>query len=196
MSLSLCSVPPSCQSCVRGWSKQRQTGKSCRRSCARSGRRGKIWSAQSASSSNRWPSLAWWEAAPLLLSPLPPDPLTPIPRPLPPLPLSQRPQRLAKSNCHPSRCLSFLLSLPSFLSQSPANSTDKQIDLKQKRPPDLLRLFLLLFFFFISCSSLILFQCWTDLTSFKTFYVISLLFFLMFSSFKTVFKDFGACIFF
>lgn len=103
LSLTLC--PPSCRSCVRGWSRRRRTGRSCRRSCAGSGRRGKSWSAQSPSSSSRWPSLAQWEAAPLLLLPLPPDPLTPTPRPPPPLPLSQRPQRLAKSNCHPTRCL-------------------------------------------------------------------------------------------
>lgn len=106
----------SCRSCVRGWSGRRPTGRSCRRSCAGSGRRERSWSAPSSSSNSRWPSLARWEAAPLLL--LPPSP-TPTPHPV--LPPSQRPQRPAKSNCHPSR----RFPLPaSFLSPLPANSAD------------------------------------------------------------------------
>lgn len=129
----------SCQSSVRGWSGRRPTDRSCRRSCAASGRLGRSWSAQSPSSSSRWPGLSPWEAAPLLLFPLPLDPLTPTPR----LPPSQRPQRLAKSNCHPSRCLP-----PSLI---PLHITHrlhrhKQISLVQKGASRLLRLFL-------SCAS-------------------------------------------
>lgn len=141
LSLSLC--PASCWSCVRGWSKRRRTGRSCRRSCAGSGRHGKSWSAQSPSSSSRWPSLARWEAAPLLLLPLPPDPLTPTPRPPPPLLLSRRPQRLATSNCHPSRRLPSLIPLPITRQLH----RHKQISLKQKGASGLLRLF------FLSCAS-------------------------------------------
>lgn len=89
---------PSCRSCVKGWSRQRPTGRSCRRSCAGSGRPGKSWSAPSASSSSRWSSLAPWEGAPPLRSPRPPDPQRPTRRPPP---RSRRPQWLAKSNCHP-----------------------------------------------------------------------------------------------
>ena len=102
----------SCRSSVRGWSGRRRIARSCRRSCAGSGRLGRSWSARSPNSGSRWPGLALWEAAPLLLSPLPPDPLAPTPRPPPPplLPPSRRPQRLAKSNCHPSRRL-----LPSLI---------------------------------------------------------------------------------
>lgn len=114
--MSVC--PPSYLSSVKGWNRPRQTGKNCRRSCAGSRRRGRSWSAQSPSSSNRWPCLARWEAAPLLLLPLLPEPLMPTLRP--PLLLSQRPQRLAKSNCHPSRHLPPLF----FPWSSPANSTD------------------------------------------------------------------------
>lgn len=153
--LSLCLSPPSYRSCVRGWSRRRRTGRSCRRSCAGSGRHGKSWSAQSPSSSSRWPSLARWEAAPLLLLPLQPDPLTPTPRSPPPLLPSQRPQRLAKSNCHPSR------RLPPSLIPLPVTRQlyrHKQISLKQKGASHLLRLF------FKLCISPIpfLFQCRTD----------------------------------
>lgn len=114
--VALVSVSPfSCPTCVRGWSGRRLTGRSCRRSCAWSGRRARSWSARSPNWSSRWPSLAQWEATPLLLLLPPPDPPTPTPHP------AQRPQRLAKSNCRPSGCLP---SLPSFLSSSPAKCTD------------------------------------------------------------------------
>ena len=168
--------PPSCQSCVRGWSRQRRTDRSCRRSCARSGRPGKIWSAQSATSGSRWPSLAWWEAAPLLPSPLPRDPITPTPHPPPPL--FRRPQRLAKSNWRPLNCAPpHCPNLPS--PTQPANSTDSS---RKGLPP--------------SPHAVVFFN--VILTGFKRNHVLFRSGFLcsyfhLLSSPHTVFKDFWSC---
>lgn len=123
------SLPRSCQSSVSGWSRRRRTGRSCRRSCAASGRRGRSWSAQSPSSSSRWPSLARREAAPLPRQPLPPDLPMPTLHLPPPPPPSQRPQRLARSSCCPTRRLS-----PSSLSSSSHWSPILQTQTDQPNP--------------------------------------------------------------
>lgn len=145
--------PHSCRSCGRGWSRPRRTGTSCRRSCARSGRRENTWSAPSAISGSRWPSLAWWGAAPLPRSPLPRDPITPTPHPPPPLPFFRRPRRLARSNWPRLNCAWSCPNVPSLLSQAPTSSTDT----KQEGPPPPPHAGFLVFWFFSCC-----FQCRTD----------------------------------
>lgn len=135
--------PPSCQSCVRGWNRRRPTDRNCRRSCARSGRPERTWSAQSAISGSRWPSPAWWEAAPLRRSPLPRDPRTSTPHPPPPLPLSRRP-RLAPSNWHP---LELRRPLPQSPPSAPSHPPTRQRQSSHSEGPPSISSCCFLFFF-------------------------------------------------